>query len=166
MQMPVIMWQGKFKSLTLIEVLVAVSVAMLLLGVSIPLFSKNARNQNLINEAEAIAGFYSRARNYAFHPERIKVEQYVVDGDNCTADVCDQLVIKAIPEDSADPVEIDRISMPAVNIEVPGQIAFEVGSGKTNIAGTKTVKIYFKSGDSQEIKIEINNSGNIDVIKD
>ena len=57
MQMPVIMWQGKFKSLTLIEVLVAVSVAILLLGVSIPLFSKNARNQNLINEAEAVAGF-------------------------------------------------------------------------------------------------------------
>ena len=46
-----------------------------------------------------------------------------MDGDNCTADVCDQLVIKAIPEDSADPVEIDKISMPAVNIEVPGQVA-------------------------------------------
>ena len=41
-----------------------------------------------------------------------------------------------------------------------------MGSGKTNIAGTKTVKIYFKNDDSQEIKIEINNSGNIDVIKD
>lgn len=163
--MPVIMWQGKFKSLTLIEVLVAVSVAMLLLGVSIPLFSENARNQDLINEAEAIAGFYSKARNYAFHPERVKVRQYAVEGDNCTADVCDQLVIKAISEDSADPVEIDRISMPAVNIEMPGQIAFEVGSGKTNIAETKIVKIYFKSGDSQEINIEINNSGNIDVIK-
>ena len=156
------MWRDKLKSLTLIEVLVAVSISVLLLGVSIPMFSKNAKSQNLVNEAEAISVFYSRARNLAFHPERKDADGYQVKGENCTGNKCDQLAIYAISENNA-PDEVDRLPMPNVTIEIPLDITFSVGEGKTNLATIQTVKIYFKGNLGKYILIKINSAGNIDV---
>lgn len=159
------MWRDKLKSLTLIEVLVAVSISVLLLGVSIPMFSKNAKSQNLVNEAEAISAFYSRARNLAFHPERKSVDGYQVKGENCTGNKCDQLVIYAILENN-DPDEVDRLPMPNATIELPLEdIVFDVGDGKTNLVVTpQTMKIYFKGNSNKFILININSTGNIDVV--
>lgn len=161
--MRVTMWRDKLKSLTLIEVLVAVSIAVMLLGVSIPMFSKNAKSQNLANEAETVSAFYSRARNLAFHPERKEIDGYQVGGIDCNGNKCDQLAIEAISE-NVDPVEIDNLLMPNVTIEIPSDIIFDVGNGKTNLATTQTVKVYFKGNASKYILIKINSAGNIDVI--
>ena len=161
------MWRDKLKSLTLVEVLVAVSISVLLLGVSIPMFSKNTKSQNLANEADTISAFYQRARNFAFHPERVDVDGYKVVGENCIINKCDQLVLYAMSGVAQD--EVDILLMPNVSIEMPWgasgveDIMFSVGDGKTNYASTKTLKIYFKGNPGNYLLININKAGNVDV---
>lgn len=160
----VIMWRDKLRSLTLIEVLVAVSISVLLLGVSIPMFSKNSKSQNLANEADAISAFYQRARNFAFHPDRVGVDGYEVVGENCVTNKCDQLVIYAVSGAVQD--EVDALLTPNVTIEMPsgaGSIMFAVGDGKTNSASTETLKVYFKGNSGNYLLININKAGNVDV---
>ncbi len=158
-----IMWRDKAKSLTLIELLIAVSITVLMLGASIPLFTKNARRQNLKNEAQAVAAFYSRARNYAFHPERVDVESYRVDGASCSDKGCEQLIINAVSGD-IDDVEVDRLLMTEFYIKIPQDISFMVGDGKPDLTETKSIEVYFKSDERQKSLIEINPIGNIDVL--
>lgn len=165
MLMRVIMWRGKkLKSLTLIEVMVAVSISVILLGVSIPIFSRNAKNQELTNEAEAISAFYSRARNYAFHPERVDVASYKVVGENCRSKGCNRLAIYAISS-GGDSNQVDDLLMPDIIIEVPGDISFNVGDGKADVVSTEVVEISFKDNSKVKAKIEINSIGNIDVVQ-
>lgn len=158
------MWPAKLKGLTLVEVLVAVTISLILLGVSIPLFTKNAKKQDLKNEAEAVAAFYQRARNYAFNPERINVESYRVSGLECVGRVCDGLGLYAIVA-GADPAEVDILPTPNINIEIPADIGFKAGDGKSDGATSRSIRVYFKDKPGQKIRIEINSIGNIDVIE-
>lgn len=168
------MWRDKLKSLTLIEVLVAVSISVLLMGISIPMFSKNSKSQNLANEADAISAFYGRARNLAFHPDRKDVDGYGVKGENCTVgkDKCDRLVLYAAVGAVQD--EVDILPMSNVTIEMARDeddrdkvfdIVFAVGDGMANFLSTKTLKVNFK-GNEDKLLININSTGSIDVVQE
>ena len=68
----------KFKALTLIELTVAISITILLIALSIPLFRREGGENVAAKEAELVASYIESARSMAQHPESENAQAYRV----------------------------------------------------------------------------------------
>ena len=156
----------KIKCLTLVEVLVAVGISLLLIGVSIPLLSREGNRLSLEREAEAIAAYYTKAQNYSFHPERKDVDSYsVVPGDCNSSRRCKRLAIVANYQGEA--VEVDSFNIPRAVIkaffrEVP-TVEYQLGSGNITSSDSINIMAYFENNPSKPASITIYPTGAVDV---
>ena len=156
---------NKIKALTLIEIMIAMGIVVLLIGVSIPLFGRQGAKESLHKEAEAIASFYSRAQNYSFHPEREDVDHYSVKPDNCTpfddSQICKKLVIYANNNDS--PVEVDSFVTPRAVFDFHNELEYQLQSGRIEIERPITINTFYENNLSEKISIILYPTGVIDV---
>jgi hypothetical protein len=157
----------KAKSLTLKEVLVAVGITLLLIGVSIPLLNRDRGRLSLEKEAEAIAAYYTKAQNYSFHPERKEVDSYSVVPESCDAsNSCKRLVIVANYKDE-EGEEIDSFNIPRAVIktsagEIP-IVKYQLGTGSTDEDSEISIQAYFESNEAEKALIKIYPTGAVDV---
>ena len=154
--------------MTLIELLTALSITVLLLAVSIPIFMNQAKKGNIEASAGVAEQFIGRARNLAFNPD----EEFPVEYDVALANSPNTIVasIQRIYHPLTDPTgdtiteNVDQISIDGATISsvAPVTIRFKALTGEmidyTNLPMTmQAINNNFTK------KISINQLGRIEV---
>jgi prepilin-type N-terminal cleavage/methylation domain-containing protein len=166
--------RAKVRGFTLIELIVAISVSLLLIGVSIPIFVREAGGKPVEKEAQSVASFVDRARNYAFHPEDASANYYGIqisqDGKKIT-------IVKNIstatptasatlsPQPSVVPTSEELILVNS-NITQQGKIImFKAFSGEPDFGepADNTLEVKMDKDPSKKAFVTINSTGNINV---
>lgn len=164
----------RLKCMTLIELLTALGITMLLLMISIPIFTKQAKAGNVEASARVAEGFINRGRNFAFNPNREFPASYRVQLQNATDNKSIQGYIYgkyySTPDQTGDPIEetVDQISISGVFIPsnsatvyfkpVTGEV---LSSDFIPFLGFPMTIQSVSNSDSR--KISINSLGNVEV---
>lgn len=131
------------KSFTLIEFMVATSIALLLIVASVMVFSRSSNISGAKTDAEQLITLISKARNYAANPEDENAKGYGVKFVNeKTAEIYKFLPDK-VSEESLDPPDILILSNSLMSNF--GYIFFEVPSGKYTNSSSESRIIGFTS---------------------
>jgi len=165
--------RAKVWGVTLIELIVAISISLLLIGVSIPIFVREAGGKPVEKEAQSVASFIDRARNYAFHPEDASANYY---GIQVSADGKKITIVKnistATPTASATPSAqpsvvptSEELILVNSNITQQGKtILFKAFSGEPiGEPADNTLEVKMNKDPSKKAFVTINSTGNINV---
>jgi len=160
------MSQDKIKSFTLIEFLIATTIALLLIGASVVIFSRTSGASPAKADAEILSTLITKARNYAANPEDENAKGYGVIWQNDK----NAEIYKFLPS-SDGPVLLggtDRISLTGSTMRNFETLYFESPSGK--YVGAKKNIIFTPQkrpfASSTKATLSIGTSGEISVIED
>lgn len=158
------MWRDKFKAFTLIEFIIATSIALLLIGASIVVFSKTSGGSPAYADAELLSTLITRARNYAANPEDENAKGYGLIWQNDTT----AEIYKFLPSSDSRVLlgGANRISLTGSTMSNFNAIYFECPSGKY-IGGEKNViftpKKHFFSSSGNVAILTIGPAGEITI---
>jgi len=160
----------RVKCLTLVELLTALSITVLLLAVSIPIFTRQAKANNVDASARVVEGAINRARNFAFNPNKefpVKYSVYLQNGLNeRSIEVVIEGYYRSINDQTGALIteNIDRIAVDGVVISsvAPVSIDFKPLSGE--VVNSLNLPIIIKSANADDTKtITVNSLGNAEV---
>lgn len=161
----------KLRCMTLIELMTALSITLLLLAISIPIFIKQAKTTNIESSSRVVEEFINRARNFAFNPNQEFPQKYNVtfsagkDGKSLNAIIQGYYrpITAAGNETSVE--NVDQINIPGIISQngYPVSIDFEPITGRLidTSVGLPIVLKAFSSNDTKTISI--NSLGNVEV---
>lgn len=158
------MFQGrKFKCLTLIELIVAVSISVLLLSVSVPLFLKEKEGDRTKNEAQLVAAFIDKARNLGVHPENENAVAYRVKVSGTPANIINIFRLENLNGETTETLLDDKLYLNEFTIENMSPIDFYTFSGEYR--GERTIfKVKNDIAGGSFIEIEVRSPGTINVL--
>lgn len=147
---------------------------MLLLMMSIPIFTKQAKAGNVEASARVVEGFINRGRNFAFNPNREFPANYRVQLDNATDRKSIQGFIYGkyylTPDQTDNPIEetVDQISISGAFIPTgPVTIYFKPVTGEVlsnESTPLSVTPMTIKSASNDDFKrISVNMLGNVEV---
>lgn len=159
--------------MTLIELVTALSITLLLLAISVPIFIKQAKTTNVETSSRVVEEFINRARNFAFNPNQEFPQKYNVtfsagaDGRSLSAIIQGYYrpINAAGTETSVE--NIDQINVPGIVSQngYPISIDFEPITGRL-IDTSVGLPIVIKASSNNDTKtISINSLGNVEVSK-
>jgi len=131
------------KSFTLVEFLVAISIALLLIVSSVIVFSRSSNISAAKTDAEQLSTLISKARNYAANPEDENAKGYGVKFVNeKTAEI-----YKFLPESTSEELLNPPDTLVLTNSKMSnfGYVFFEVPSGKYSNSSNESKIIGFTS---------------------
>jgi len=152
----------KVKSLTLIELLVTMGIIVLMLSISIPLYIQNARKQDMRAEAELVASFVKRAKNFAQSPENRDATGYRVvvrPGGNGEKTFLDIKRLRGVEEDS---LSGEALAISRSSVSLSSGLDFYVFSGEYKGAGAE-IRLVSKTQPSKTAEVVITKPGSINV---
>lgn len=163
------MWPyRRLKCMTLVELLTALGITMLLLMISIPIFTKQAKVGNVEASARVAEGFINRARNFAFNPNRefpvsYRVDLNSADGKTIQATIYGDYYLTQ--DQTGVPLEevVDQLSIAGAWVSSgAASITFKPVTGE--VINSSVMPITIKSVNSDNAKqIAVNSLGNVEV---
>ena len=151
----------------------AISIAMLLLAISIPIFNRETSQENsLASESELVSAFIVRAQNYAYHPDSPNATAYKIDASEGNNGILQLKRLIKNPNDSGssnidDPQNnpVDTLTLSSSTISSPAaNIIFSAQSGKPQNISELTVTS--KKNNSLTATVTIYQNGSVDVSQD
>lgn len=158
----------RLKAMSLIELLIAISISILMMGVSIPIFVHQAKTSNLETSARTVEEFVLRGKNYAQNPDREFPSLYTVvlkNGANNQLNAKIKVSFRPVGSNADDPIsteEIDQINIANTAIVSPDEVS--VSFKPTTGEASEAYSFQVKSSNSSETKtISVNTSGMVEI---
>lgn len=150
----------------------AISIAMLLLVVSIPIFSHATSQKNSVaSEAGLVSSFIVRAQNYAYHPDSPEATAYKVDvskGDSGVLEL--KRLIKSTNVGGSDNMDdpqnnpIDSLNLTSSTVSPSAaKIIFSAQSGKAQNVANLILQVVSKKDNTIKDIVTISPNGSVNV---
>jgi len=149
---------------TIIELVVAITIALLLMAAAIPLFASRARTQEVDKEAWQVSSFVGRAKSYASYPEFASFDPafeptaYRVKKINAT-----HLSIFRVASSGETVIGEDLLLTKSTIVNNFSNIDFGVYGGTYSLPGPTEIQLQLTRDHAKTARVIVTNPGEISV---